>query len=62
MSIFSSRQTKKMHIQRIIRKICIYQGLPVTARKTMMKAEICMKSEAIEVIEFDDANIYLYNE
>jgi hypothetical protein len=28
----------------------------------MMKAEICMKSEAIEVIEFDDANIYLYNE
>ena len=39
----------------------IYQELPVIARKTVDKGEICMNNETFEVLNYDNDNIYLWN-
>lgn len=40
----------------------IYKGLPVIARETYKKGDICVNNETFEVINFDDEYIYLYTE
>lgn len=37
----------------------IYKDLPVIARKTEQKGEMCMNNETFEVLDFDDDKIYL---
>ena len=39
----------------------IYKELPVIARKTVEKGEICMNNETFEVSDYDENNIYLWN-
>lgn len=40
----------------------IYKGLPIIARKTINKGDICINNETFEVIDYDNDNIYLFNE
>jgi ATP-dependent exoDNAse (exonuclease V) alpha subunit len=37
----------------------IYKDLPVIARKTANKGDVCMNNETFEVLDYDDNNIYL---
>ena len=39
----------------------IYKELPVIARKTVDKGEICINNETFEVLNYDNDNIYLWN-
>jgi len=37
----------------------VYKDLPVIARKTEQKGEVCMNNETFDVLDFDDEKIYL---